>query len=350
MKFFKRLVVAGLFLSATIPSQVNAQDFDLTGTMENMLNSGSEDASTMMGHYLAPIFKGFGYGMNSGWYNTAKNHKVGGVDLTFTMAFAKVPDADLFYEFVQSEYSSLSIVGADTQLPTVAGGASTVTMQSSVNAGGFTVSKSFNAPGGIQPVLDDVPVVNLNAAVPLPMAQLTIGLIKNTDLTLRIVPEIGDSTSFKMFGLGAKHDIKQWIPGIKQLPFDLAGFFGFTNMKFSALLDEPGQEASYSMYATTGQVIISKKLLVFTPYFSVGFNQYKSKVSLLGDYTIEDDDYAINQLAFTITDPLSEKEYKGGGLRSSIGGRLKLAVFTFHADYTIQEYNTFTAGFGISVR
>lgn len=353
MRFFKRMVVGSLIAAALFSTQVNGQDFDLATTMEDMLNSGSEDASTMMGHYLAPIFKGFGYGMNSGWYNTAKNHKVGGVDLMVTVAFAKVPDADLFYEFIPANYTSLSVVGSDNLLPTVAGGASTINLETSVTVdtptGPITVAKQFPAPGGIQPLLDDIPVVNLKAAVPMPMAQLTIGLIKNTDLTIRFVPNLaGDSTSFKMFGLGVKHDVKQWIPGIKKLPFDLAGFFGFTNMNFSAILQEPGQMASYSMYATTGQVIVSKKLLVFTPYFAVGFNQFKSKVSLEGDYTIEDD---INPaLAFTITDPLSEKEYKGGGLRSTIGGRLKLAVFTFHADYTIQEYNTFTAGFGISVR
>ncbi|MFZ6000938.1 MAG: DUF6588 family protein [Bacteroidota bacterium] len=37
-------------------------------------------------------------------------------------------------------------------------------------------------------------------------------------------------------------------------------------------------------------------------------------------------------------------------MRASAGLRLKLAVFTFHGDYTLQKYSTITAGFGISVR
>ena len=32
------------------------------------------------------------------------------------------------------------------------------------------------------------------------------------------------------------------------------------------------------------------------------------------------------------------------------GMRLKLAIFTLHADYTVQKYDVLTVGFGFSVR
>ena len=34
--------------------------------------------------YFTPMAESFGAGLNSGWYNTAKPHSLGGFDLTFT--------------------------------------------------------------------------------------------------------------------------------------------------------------------------------------------------------------------------------------------------------------------------
>ena len=48
-------------------------------------------------------------------------------------------------------------------------------------------------------------------------------------------------------------------------------------------------------------------------------------------------------------DPVSVKA-DANGPRVTAGMRLKLAVFTFHGDYTIQKYSALTVGFGIAVR
>jgi hypothetical protein len=48
-------------------------------------------------------------------------------------------------------------------------------------------------------------------------------------------------------------------------------------------------------------------------------------------------------------DPIDMK-YSASGPRVGAGFRLKLAVFTLHADYTLQKYNALTVGFGINVR
>ncbi|NQZ77234.1 MAG: hypothetical protein HRT61_14205 [Ekhidna sp.] len=44
------------------------------------LEASAEDANTLLENYLRPAFLGFGYGINSGWYNTAKPHKLLGFD------------------------------------------------------------------------------------------------------------------------------------------------------------------------------------------------------------------------------------------------------------------------------
>ena len=51
----------------------------------------------------------------------------------------------------------------------------------------------------------------------------------------------------------------------------------------------------------------------------------------------------------TIKDPV-KFDVGSSGPRFTAGMRLKLAVITFHADYTIQKYKALSVGFGINVR
>ena len=41
-----------------------------------------DDASNFLEAYFSPIGESFGAGLNNGWYNTAKPHKLGGFDIT----------------------------------------------------------------------------------------------------------------------------------------------------------------------------------------------------------------------------------------------------------------------------
>ena len=62
-----------------------------------------------------------------------------------------------------------------------------------------------------------------------PMVQLTVGAIYNTDISIRFWPSTTiEDVSFGLFGIGIKHDVKQWIPAIKDLPFHGAVFLGLT--------------------------------------------------------------------------------------------------------------------------
>ena len=102
---------------AFMPKVTYAQiDFD------TFLEAGIQDANTLMRQYMEPAFVGFGFGMNSGWYNTAKPHKTLGFDLTFSVSVAKVPSAKEFFTFVNSDYQNVRLSNAsDNQLPTLFG-------------------------------------------------------------------------------------------------------------------------------------------------------------------------------------------------------------------------------------
>jgi hypothetical protein len=316
--------------------------FGITGSLKAQLNfdtfleGGVEDANTLLEGYLEPAFLGLGYGLNSGWNNTAQPHKLFGFDITGGVNLAYVPSDAEFFTFNNADYNSVQVTnGTSAQLPTLFG--------PNLNADdipeltfnqGTPEEVRFTAPTGAG--FDEVAPFN---AVPVPFAQIGIGLPKNTELKLRFVPEVGsDDFSARLFGFGILHDFKQWIPGMKLLPFDLSAFFGYTRLSTEFTLDEDlAQTAELNVSGSMFQVLISKKLLLFTPYAGVGFVTTGSDFAMLGEY----DDIG--------TDPIS-LDYSSGGPRLNVGGRLKLLILTLHVDYAIQKYNTLTAGVGISIR
>jgi hypothetical protein len=184
--------------------------------------------------------------------------------------------------------------------------------------------------------------------VPVPMVQLGIGLPKNTDLKLRYFPstKIGSGGEASMFGFAILHDVKQYIPGVKALPFDLSFLFGYTNLKVHTNLDtqNPDRQADFKTTATTVQGLISKKFSVLTLYGGLGYNFVSSDLNVLGNYT-----FTSNGTNTNVKDPINISNSQSGP-RFTAGLRLKFAIFTLHGDYTFQNYSAFTAGFGFSVR
>ncbi|MFT5953341.1 MAG: hypothetical protein ACI8QD_000177, partial [Cyclobacteriaceae bacterium] len=88
----KKLLITLSFVMAASSafSQINFDTF---------LEAGVEDANTMLGNYLEPAFIGLGYGLNSGWYNTGKPHKLLGFDITTGVSLATVPTDARFFTF-----------------------------------------------------------------------------------------------------------------------------------------------------------------------------------------------------------------------------------------------------------
>ena len=50
-------------------------------------------AEKLIEAYFTPMTESFGSGLNSGWYNTAKPHSLGGFDLTFTTNIVIIPSS-----------------------------------------------------------------------------------------------------------------------------------------------------------------------------------------------------------------------------------------------------------------
>jgi hypothetical protein len=275
------------------------------------------------------------------------------VDLTISVAAVGIPSSDKFFTVNNNRLNSIQLttdhkgnsVTTSGKVPTIIGPSSTQSEYRYVNP---LLTQPIAGVGG-ELDLGDLPM----SRVPIPVVNLGFGLPKNIDVKFRFIPSVGsDEAKLSLFGVGVMHDVKQYIPGIKLLPFDLSAFVGYTRMNFNAEIDDndPSKKGEFTVNATTIQAVVSKKIAVLTVYVGVGYNLAKNNLVAKGYYDLNGvagdgqnggDEEAKNPVNLDLSN---------NGPRATAGLRLKLAVFTFHGDYTFQKYSTFTAGFGISVR
>jgi hypothetical protein len=342
------LMLVGLFFISHI---AKSQDFG------EVFRAGPDDAEKYLESYIDPIMMSFNNGLSGGWVNTAKTHKLLGFDLTVSANIANIPDDDKLWQFRNADFSNLQLrTGSETTLPTAVGGPTNeelvVRGNAQIGSINFTnESDPFPAADGYD--TEDLPI----AGFPVPTFHLGVGLVKNTDLKIRFVPSINtDDLSFNMWGVGVLHDVKQWIPGLKLVPMDISAFVGHTSLKAEFDIDESSTDSNGYTYSADGtaefkasstviQVLASKKLAIFTPYVGLGYNIAGSSFKVNGEFV-----YSDGFQTETVEDPIDLSFGGGSSPRVTIGAQIKLLILTVHADYSIQKYNTFTAGVGLSIR
>lgn len=329
-----------IFAVFSLPHFATAQE-----DIDQLLTGSISDAKKLVEAYAAPAVNAVSLSLNQGWYNTAKPHKIAGVDLTITVNAMTIPKSQYMFRPDDLDLDELELDPDSEgypQAPTLAGPEITPVFRLQDDP-----TETFDGPPGLG-LKENFKVDK----IPVPMVHLGFGLPKGTDLKIRFAPtiDVGDAT-LKFYGLGIMHDFKQWIPGIKLMPFDLSAFVGYTHFEFVSLLDAESpsnqdQKGEFTINATTFQVLASKKFSVLTVYGGVGYNIAKSNVALKGKFDINGDG---DENDASETNPFS-LDFSASGPRATAGMRLKLAVFTFHADYTLQKYKCLSVGFGIAVR
>ena len=355
MKTFRQLLLAFLvLLSGTSYAQFQFPDSE--NLFEEFLLGGKDDANILLGQYMLPGMKGLGYGVNSGWYNTAKPHETFGFDITISYVNAIVPEADKTFEFVDSDYQFTSLgSGSSATLPTLMGIAHAPADRSRLDLSldGSTVVNGYNAPDGVSGDIDKVTMIS--GSVPTPIIQVGFGLVKGTEIKIRWLPNIniGDG-EFKLnyFGLGGMHSISQWLPVFKNIPVDISAFVGWTTISAEYAIPEnfnvPGanQRATADITTFTYQLIASAHVSVLTGYVALGYDNFKTNFKMLGTYDISAPTVPLPELV----DPINLDQSGNSGFRTAFGARLKLSIITLTADYTLREYNTLTLSLGFSVR
>ncbi|WP_405606715.1 DUF6588 family protein [Polaribacter sp. Asnod1-A03] len=311
--------------------------------LEYLLEGGTSDASTFLKGYTEPAPIGFGNGINGGWYTTAKAHKVLGFDIAVIASASFVPTKSETFTFNNADYTNIKLYNSNStsaELPTLFGSQKLEDrpLLEFSNSDGNTISASTLPGVGIKESID-------YNVVPSAMIQAGVGLFKNTDLKIRFIPkQTDDEYEFSTFGIGIMHDIKQWIPFVKRLPFDLSALVAWNDVKTKFYLDEidePTQALEFNTKTFMFQLLASKKLSIFTLYGGVGTSSYETDVNVLGRYVTTEDDVYI--------DPI-QLEYNGNSMKANLGLSVQLLFINIAAEYALQEYDVFSVRVGFSVR
>lgn len=351
--------------------------FSQIGDISNFLAGGVDDAELMLTEYIRPVANAMGANLSCGWYNTAESHKPGGFHLNFTAHIAFVPEEHQTYNLNDLTLSDGINYDNDGIAKTAAGtmGSETqVWYEEDVPVIGRQELVRYDHPGG-----------SGYHILPSPMINAGVGLIKGTELLGRFMPKVkygADKSNYvNLWGVGIKHDLKQWIPVVKSVPvLQLAITYGYTNVNFHSDLksltpamlnaqdlttnaDWTTQNMDMKFQSHTASLLVGASLPVVSFYGGAGFSITKTNLDLKGDFpvpTIITDtgdpnfgDVVVTDDSF-INDPFNiEIRNQDGGVtkpRFNIGVLFKFAVITFQIDYTWANYSVATAGIGISFR
>ena len=340
------------------------------GDVGQILQSSTEDAETLVQAYLKPFGSGFGAGLNSGWTNTAQPHKTLGFDLTVSTGLAVVPDADKSFDISALNLQELEVESGPSTLQTING-------KSDVPTTTLAAYETIN--GQREQLFEfDMPTGTGFGYVPAPELKAGIGIIKDTELMLRYVPEIDidDYGTFSQYGFGAKHGLNQWLPGGKLLPVNLSVMFGYTNQTVSSdfrltgedIITDPnrtenpfanqpqtwdGQKIEIDTKAYTINALVGKSLPVISVYGGVGYEFSTMSIGTPGTYpTIEENEQGSQKplTVATMEEPIGLDIDGENGIHALAGFRLRFTIFHISASYKLANYSTLNAGFGISFR
>jgi hypothetical protein len=353
IKRFWVLLIGLVMISSVSFSQFNNVDF---------LRSAPADGVKYLQAYLSPWANAFGSGLSGGWYNTAKPHKFGGFDITMGVSVGFVPSSANTFDVTKIGLSS-SLSGTGTA--STVSGPQTEGPLMTYRVNGQALA-SFNTPKGTD-----------WHYIPVPTAQVGIGLPLGTEVKIRFIPKIKiQDGDVSLWGVGLVHSIMQYLPGYKLSPFDVSLFGGYTKLQgnvplglepdpafgntayvnYNAATSFKNQILKISVQALNISAIGSVNLKVITFYGGLGYCKTQTLMTLSGNYPMPTPIVTAPYVQYndsgvkkgTDFPKLDIKNFSG--LRANVGLRLKLAVVTIHVDYTRAQYNVVTAGLGFSLR
>ncbi|MEL7587084.1 MAG: DUF6588 family protein [Prolixibacteraceae bacterium] len=328
------------------------------------IQAGKDDASTLVEAYLNPYVLALGDGLNNGWFNSASTHKILGMDLAINVSAVRIPTSQQSFNVNEIGLTRTSLVSGDPNAPTAAG--------KEEDGPRMKVALDPNDPNNpLKTVQFNLPQGSGYDLVPVPMAQLTLGVLPHSDLSIRYVPERSyndDEISFDMFGLGLKHNFIRWIPGLKLLPVDASVYVNFSAINAESALDfsaddyddtfvalsrndydhDENQRLMIETRTSSYGLVVSKKMSVLTLFASAGHSSSKSDIDLKGRYPFAK--YEGNQsVIYGETDPIA-LDFESSNMALSAGFRLKLAFFSLYGSINRMEYTSYNAGISLGFR
>ena len=301
---------------------------------QNITVNNTSDATNFLGAYFSPFAESIGSGLNKGWYNTAKPHKLAGFDVSLTLNLITISDEVASFDVNSIEnFSSTS-----SSTPSILGSGEGAT----INYQNGNVNGQFVMPD------QNIEI----KAIPIPTLNVGLGLIKGTEINVRYIPtyeyDIGfvGKGSVELYGAGIKHDVLQWLPINKFLPFDLSiqGAFSQFNTSFEVESQSVKQEVDLDIRASTVNLIFSKKFAMITAFASLGQNFINSILNANTNFSLG------STSTLNFDSPLQINIPNTSEMQASAGIRLQFAIFTLYANQTFSSYPSTSAGIGVSFR
>jgi hypothetical protein len=349
-KTITKAILGTLVLGFMVATPTKAQFGDI-GTF---LRAGADDATKLTREYIRPLPTGFGSGLNAGFTEGSKPKKLLGFSLQIRPSLALVPSSDQEFDINDLVLSNIRPTDPNNTITPTISGDNTTGPELVIEDDNNNELSRFNMPKGL-----GIP------AVPAPIVQASIGLIKSTDVTVRFVPEttIDNFGSFSVLGGALKHGVNQYIPGGKLLPVDISVMVGFNKINLDAELDvkpdagavpnDPGNPGNFDDQAVKTETntfvvnaYVGKALPFISVYGGLGYQKASLDVNVEGDYPVE---LPFNRYD-VINDPITFSLDSESSIHMLGGFRLKLGILAIYGEATVANYFTANAGVGISFR
>ncbi|QLE00208.1 hypothetical protein HX109_01005 [Galbibacter sp. BG1] len=339
----KKLSMLAMAVATFCATTAKAQD-----SFDALLAAGVDDAQRFTNDFLAPGTDALMYGINNGWYNTAKVKPLLGFEISVMANAGVIKDDQKEFWMDTNDYENVSFVQgpAAQNVGTVLGeNDPTVLVEVTYDDPIFgNESVELELPNGL--------AAEGLSFLPTAFLQGSIGLSFGTEFKARFIPKINaEDTKIGMYGFGLQHEFTHWLPADKLLPVAISGLISYTHLDGeydftdTSGIDGENQRLENSTNTWLFQAIASTKLPIINFYGGIGYLSGKSESDILGTYIVTD---GILQ-SEAIVDPYSVSS-SVSGVRGTFGTRLKLGFFRFNADYTFAEYDSFSVGLNFGFR
>ena len=360
-----------------------------------LLTAGKQDANLLLKSYMSPFGEAFSGALGQNWYNTANCLKLLRPNVQAGLTLLRIPESSHYFNPSTLGLKNLRPLGGNpNSVPTIAGASSAISPQWVVLG---NVSDS-SQPGGVREVaLDTLPDLLRGLdlqQVFVPYVQANLGIGGSTEINLRYAPTLDLSSlgggiipgdllqgSIKFWGIGIKHEVLQWIPVAKRLPFSFSVYANHSRMTYSLNASVAGPQSgdyprsmgggltleNYQVNgstdfsnqkfvmegrSTTYGLVVSKKILMLTGYAGLGMQHSTFTLAAEGNYPIRSGlvQNNFNPTRFTeqwtsLERPLDLSLEDGGRLRLGIGARVKLGILAVHAEaFKLGAFNGYCGG------
>lgn len=345
-----------LIMVLLIAQPARAQIFD----SGEILRSGADDANLLLKEYLKPFGGGFGADLNSGWFTSAKPLDRFGFDLRISASASFVPQKDRNFNVKELKLKTVRLLEGPSNTPTAFGedNIETSTLGTIIDNEELF---SFEMPQGIG-----------YHVVPAPMAQFSLGLPGYTQITLRYTPtvEIDSEYQFTIFGIGGMIGLNPILFN-NGLPVDLSLQAGLMELRADATFDvrpindedteNPypdshwnGQGLDFDSQSFVINLLAGKQFSVLSIFAGVGYQSASTKINTRGSYPIlvpitDNTDSGPSQEIKSLDDPIDFTLNGVNDVHVLGGFQLKISIISISAAYTVAEYPTLKAGFGIMI-